>query len=77
MKKTHHLPLISIITVSHNAADFIEPTILSVLSQNYPLIEYIIIDGASTDGTVDIIRRYESRLTYWHSRPDAGDSPGV
>jgi glycosyltransferase involved in cell wall biosynthesis len=72
MKKTRQLPLISIITVSHNAADSIEPTILSVLSQNYPFIEYIIIDGASTDGTVDIIRRYESRLAYWHSRPDGG-----
>lgn len=66
------LPLISIITVCFNAEDFIEQTIQSVLSQSYPLIEYIIIDGGSTDGTVEIIRRYESRLAYWHSRPDGG-----
>ena len=72
MKKTRHLPLISIITVSHNAVDFIEQTIVSVLSQDYPFIEYLVIDGASTDGTVDIIRRYDSRLTYWHSKPDRG-----
>lgn len=72
MKKSHNLPLISIITVSHNAADFIEQTITSVLSQTYRHIEYIIIDGASTDGTVDIIRNYKSKLTYWHSRPDRG-----
>lgn len=72
MKKPHHLPVISIITVSYNAADFIEQTIASVLSQDYPGIEYIIIDGGSTDGTVAIIRRYESRLAYWHSRPDTG-----
>jgi glycosyltransferase involved in cell wall biosynthesis len=66
------LPQISIITVCLNAVEFIEQTIQSVLSQSYPLIEYIIIDGGSTDGTVEIIRRYESRLAYWHSRPDRG-----
>jgi len=66
------LPHISIITVCFNAGDFIEQTIQSVLSQSYPLVEYIIIDGSSTDGTPDIIRRYESRLAYWHSQPDRG-----
>jgi glycosyltransferase involved in cell wall biosynthesis len=65
-------PIISIITVSFNAAEFIEQTIQSVLSQTYPHIEYIIIDGASTDGTVEIIRNYESRLAYWRSKPDRG-----
>ena len=65
-------PHISAITVCFNAADFIEQTIQSVLSQSYPLVEYIIIDGGSTDDTVEIIRRYESSLAYWHSRPDRG-----
>ena len=65
-------PLISIITVSLNAAQFIEQTIRSVLSQTYPHIEYIIIDGGSRDGTVGIIRKYAHRLAYWHSRPDRG-----
>jgi glycosyltransferase involved in cell wall biosynthesis len=66
------LPQISTITVCFNAAEFIEQTIQSVLSQSYPRVEYLIIDGGSTDGTVEIIRRYESRLAYWHSRPDRG-----
>jgi glycosyltransferase involved in cell wall biosynthesis len=65
-------PHISVITVCFNAADFIEQTIQSVLSQSYPLVEYIVIDGGSTDGTMEIIHRYESRLAYWHSRPDRG-----
>ena len=65
-------PLISVITVCLNAVQFIEQTIQSVLSQTYPHIEYIIIDGGSKDGTVEIIRKYADRLAYWHSKPDRG-----
>ena len=50
----------------------VSPALLNVLSQSYPNIEYIVIDGGSTDGTVDIIRRYESGLAYWVSEPDKG-----
>jgi glycosyltransferase len=63
---------ISIITASYNNIDTIEGTILSVLSQSYPDIEYIIVDGGSTDGTVDVIRRFGSTVTRWVSEPDQG-----
>ena len=55
-------PTFSIITITYNAVRLVEQTLLNVLSQSYPNIEYIVIDGGSTDGTVDIIRRYESGL---------------
>ncbi|GHT31124.1 glycosyl transferase [Bacteroidia bacterium] len=65
-------PTFSIITITYNAAQWLEPTILSILSQSYPSIEYLIIDGASSDGTVDIIRHYEAGIAYWKSEPDKG-----
>ena len=65
-------PLISIITVSFNAVSTIEKTILSVINQTYPNIEYIIIDGGSTDGSVDVIKKYSDKITYWISEPDKG-----
>lgn len=65
-------PKLSIITVSYNCVNEIEETILSVINQDYPNLEYIIIDGGSKDGTVDIIKKYENNLAYWVSEPDKG-----
>lgn len=65
-------PLISIITVSYNAINTIEMTIKSVVSQIYTNIEYIIVDGGSTDGTVEMIKKYQDKITVWISEPDKG-----
>jgi glycosyltransferase involved in cell wall biosynthesis len=65
-------PKISIITVVFNGADTILPTIRGISALNYPNIEYIVVDGASTDGTVDILKEYENSITKWISEPDKG-----
>jgi len=71
------LPRISVVTVSYNQARFIEATLRSVLDQKYPNLEYIVIDGGSTDGSVEIIRRCEGQLHYWISERDNGQTEGL
>jgi len=76
MKPSQMLPRITLVTPSYNQGNFIEETIRSVLDQQYPNLEYIIMDGCSTDGTVDILRKYEKQLV-WRSEQDRGQSDAL
>jgi glycosyltransferase involved in cell wall biosynthesis len=70
-------PRLSIVTPSYNQGNFLEATIRSVLLQGYPNLEYILIDGGSTDGSVEILRKYEKYLFYWHSQKDRGQGDAI
>lgn len=74
---SQNLPKISIVTPSFNQGRFLEQTILSVINQNYPNLEYIIIDGGSSDESVRIIKKYEKHISYWCSEPDDGHYAAV
>lgn len=72
VRNDENLPLISIITVVYNSAGFIEKTIQEVINQSYPNIEYLIIDGGSTDGTIELLRKYNEYIYFWISEKDNG-----
>ncbi len=73
----NNLPKITIVTPSFNQAEYLEKCIKSVISQGYPNLEYIVMDGGSTDSSVEIIKRYEPHITYWQSQPDGGQGAAI
>lgn len=72
-----HYPKISIVTVNYNCGEFLEQTIQSVISQQYPNLEYILIDGGSTDNSLEIIEKYKEHFAYWVSEPDEGQYQAI
>lgn len=77
MANLNNYPTISVIIPSFNQGQYIEETLLSVLGQRYPKLEILVIDGGSTDNTVEILEKYTSELHYWHSRPDKGQADAI
>jgi glycosyltransferase involved in cell wall biosynthesis len=71
------LPVVSIIIPSYNQAPYLEETLLSIINQNYPNLELLVIDGGSSDGSVNIIKNYEAQIAYWVSEPDRGQSHAI
>ena len=76
-REVETLPKITLVTPSFNQAEFLERTIKSVLDQNYPNLEYIVMDGGSADGSAEIIKKYADRLTFWQSKKDGGQYKGI
>lgn len=74
---TTHTPTITVVTPSYQQGRFLDAAMRSVLDQGYPRLEYVVVDGGSTDGSVDVIRRHADRLAWWTSRPDRGQTDAI